>query len=59
MSDWSLNYHQILEYRLIGMTMLVGAFGLSIALGRTLYAASQRLVSKTLFGIPICQRHKP
>jgi hypothetical protein len=59
MSDWFLNYHQVLEYRLIGMMMLLGVFALCTALACGLRTGGRQFLRHTLPGIPICQRRTP
>jgi hypothetical protein len=59
MSDWFLNYHQVLEYRLIGMTTLLGVFALCTALASGLCIGSRQLLRHVLHGLPICQRRTP
>ena len=40
MSDWFLNYHQVLEFRLLGMTMVLGLFALGCAMAYGLRTAA-------------------
>jgi hypothetical protein len=59
MSGWFLNYHQVLEYRLIGMTVLLGAFALCVALAWGLRIGSPQLLRRAPRAMPICQRRTP
>jgi hypothetical protein len=56
MRDWFLDYHQTLEFRLLGMMMFLGIFALCCALAYGLLTSCRYLVRRTSHGIPIWQR---
>jgi hypothetical protein len=59
MSDWFLDYHQVLPFRLFGMTMLLGMFAVCSALGYGLRIGCRILASRISPGTPIWQRGTP
>ena len=59
MSDWLPDYHQILQFRLVGMTMLLGMFAVCSALGYGLRIGSRAFARRTSHGTPIWQRPTP
>jgi hypothetical protein len=56
MRDRLLDYHQVLEFRLLGMTMCLGLFALGCTLASGLRTVCRYLVTHTSQGIPIWQR---
>ena len=61
MSDWFLGYHQVLQFRLLSIAVLVGIFAVCspLAYGLRVGARARALVRHPLPGIPICQRPTP
>ncbi|HME20125.1 MAG TPA: hypothetical protein VKI44_01960 [Acetobacteraceae bacterium] len=59
MSDWFFDYHQVLQFRLVGMTMLLGMFGVCNALGYGLRIGCRTLAGRISPGTPIWQRRTP
>jgi hypothetical protein len=59
MSGWFLDYHQVLEFRLLAMTMLLGILTLCGALACGLRFGCRRLIRRASEGMPICQRRTP
>jgi hypothetical protein len=56
MRDRFLDYHQILEFRLLGMMMFLGLFALGYALAYGLRTVCRYFVTHTSLGIPMWQR---
>ena len=56
MRDRFLDYHQALEFRLLGMMTVLGLFALCCALAYVLRTVCRSLVTHTSHGIPIWQR---
>ena len=59
MSDWFLDYHQALEFRLLAVTMLLGILALGGALACALRIGCRSLVKRASEGMAICQRRTP
>lgn len=56
MPDRFLDYHQVLEFRLLGMMTVLGLFALCCALAYGLRTGYRYLVRHTSHGIPMWQR---
>jgi hypothetical protein len=56
MRDKFLDYHQVLEFRLLGMMAVLGLFALGCAMAYGLRTVCRYLVTHTSLGIPIWQR---
>jgi hypothetical protein len=59
MSDWSLDYHQALEFRLLGIMLLLGVSAMLGALACAIRSAGKRLLRHMPHGTPSCQRQMP
>jgi len=57
MTDWLLTYHQVLEFRLLGLLLFVATFALGGAVVGTLRNALQQATRRRQIGIPIWLRH--
>ena len=59
MNGWLLDYHHVLEFRLLGMTMLLGSVATVGALACAVRNAGRRLLRQPAQGMPSCQRRVP
>jgi hypothetical protein len=57
MRNLFLDYHQMLEFRLLGMIAILGLFALGCATAHGLRTVCRYIVRHTSNGIPIWQRH--
>jgi hypothetical protein len=59
MRDWFLDYHQVLRFRLFGMTMLLATLAVCSALGCGLRTGCLTLARRASRGALIWQRRTP
>jgi hypothetical protein len=59
MNHWFPDYHQVLQFRLFGITMLLGMVAVCGTLGRGLRIGYRVLASHVQRGLPIWQRRSP
>jgi hypothetical protein len=57
MRDRFIDYHQTLEFRLLGMMMFLGLFALGCAMAHGLRMVCRYIIRHTSLGIPLWQRH--
>jgi hypothetical protein len=59
MGDWFLDYHQVLEFRLLAVTMLLGILALCGALACGLRIGCRSLVRRASEGMAMYRRRTP
>jgi hypothetical protein len=59
MNSWFLDYHQALEFRLLGITLLLALSVTFSALAYTVRNSCRRLLRHTANGLPSCRRQLP
>jgi hypothetical protein len=59
MSDWLPDYHQILLFRLLGITMLLGVVAVCGTLGCGLRFGYRSLAGRAPHAMPLWQRRTP
>jgi hypothetical protein len=59
MSDWSIDYHQVLQYRLFALAALVGLPAIGGALGCGLRIGCRLLARQTMSVMTMWQRRTP